>query len=244
MIMAKPDLARRSSIEELMDNEPSSFDDYRACLDNLARVNRLTLAYRPTLAFLDRLAAAGRLAQAAPIAIVDVGCGAGDMLRHVEAWAKRRKIAVDLTGVDANPRAARVAVGAARPGEAIRWITADVFAYRHPGAIDIIVSSLFTHHLDDAALVRFVGWMEANAKLGWFVNDLHRHTLSYVGFRTWARLARWHRFVQHDGPVSIARAFRYADWRRMLAAASIPDGAARVAWYMPFRLCVERVRQP
>jgi hypothetical protein len=41
----------------------------------------------------------------------------------------------------------------------------------------VIVSSHFAHHLSDADLVRFLRWMEGAARLGWFVNDLHRHWL-------------------------------------------------------------------
>ena len=51
---------------------------------------------------------------------------------------------------------------------------------------------------------------DGSARIGWFVNDLHPHALPYHFFRHWSGLARWHRFVQHDGPVSIARA---SGWR-------------------------------
>jgi hypothetical protein len=52
----------------------------------------------------------------------------------------------------------------------------------------------------------------------------------------------WHRFVQHDGPVSIARAFTGEDWKAVLSAAGVPRGAARIVPRFPFRLCVERTR--
>ncbi len=85
----------------------------------------------------------------------------------------------------------------------------------------------------------FLRWMERHARHGWFVNDLHRHALPYHGFRLLARAMRWHRFVQHDGPVSIARAFRRAEWQRLLAEAGVPG---EVRWVFPFRLCVGRLR--
>ena len=105
----------------------------------------------------------------------------------------------------------------------------------------MVVSSLFTHHLPDASVVRFLRWMEANARVGWFVNDLHRHPLPYHFFRTFARLARFHRFVQHDGPVSIARAFAPADWQRLIAEAGLDAAAVEVRWRVPFRLTVGRL---
>ena len=56
-------------------------------------------------------------------------------------------------------------------------------------------------------VVRFVRWMEQNAEMGWFINDLSRAAVPYHLFRWFAKLAGLHPFVQHDGPVSIARAF-------------------------------------
>lgn len=225
-----------------MDTERCSFEDYRACLRDLERVNVLTLAYRPTLAFLDRLAASNRLPRDRPVTIVDVGAGNGDMLRRIGAWAERRQIPVDVIGIDRNPQAARAAQQAAAPEARIRYVTADVFGYRADGPVDLVISSLFTHHLDDGAVRRFVAWMEETAEIGWFVNDLHRHWLPYAVFKAWSRVAGWHRFVRHDGPVSIARAFTGEDWRRLIESANIPAGGCSVTWHMPFRLCVARVR--
>jgi hypothetical protein len=84
--------------------------------------------------------------------------------------------------------------------------------------------------------------MEKTSRLGWFINDLHRHWLPWRFFRIWSRLAGWHRFVRHDGPISIERAFTKADWRRLLAAAGIAPSDATIAWWMPFRFCVARMR--
>ena len=85
------------------------------------------------------------------------------------------------------------------------------------------------------------GSCRRTARLGWFVNDLHRHQLAYYGFGALSLAAGWHRFVQHDGRLSVARSFRRADWERLLAEAGL-DGVARVRWHVPFRLCVSRVR--
>jgi hypothetical protein len=84
--------------------------------------------------------------------------------------------------------------------------------------------------------------MEATAGRGWFINDLHRHPVSFYAFRTIARLARWHRFVQHDGPISIARSFQKADWVRLIHAAGVDGTITRVRWHVPFRICVGRIR--
>jgi hypothetical protein len=57
-----------------------------------------------------------------------------------------------------------------------------------------------------------------------------------------SKIMGWHPFVQHDGPVSIARAFTAADWRALIAEAGLSSDTVRVAWRFPFRLCVSRVK--
>ena len=238
--MTTLDFSRRSAEDELMDTEPVGFEEFRACLVDLARVNRLTFAHGPTLAFLDRVAGAG-LPKDRSLEVVDVGCGYGDLLRKIASWASRRGVAVSLTGVDLNPWSARAAAEATSPGQPIRWITADAFSYEPPSGIDVVVSSLFTHHLPDPQVARFLAWMDRSARLGWFVNDLHRHPLPYHFFRHWSRLAQWHRFVQHDGPVSIARAFGSADWQRLLREAGVDLATVEIRWRFPFRLTVGKL---
>jgi hypothetical protein len=106
-----------------------------------------------------------------------------------------------------------------------------------------VVSSLFTHHLGEADVVRFIKWMEQHAELGWFINDLSRGAIPYYLFRWFAKFAGLHRFVQHDGPVSIARSFVPEDWERMCAAAGQNGSDIVIRKFRPARLCVER-RKP
>ena len=214
-------------LPEWMD-EPCTPGDLRACLADLERVNALTLGYRPTLGFLDSLTRASTLPN--PLRILDVGFGGGALLARIEAWARRRRLPVELTGIDLNPTAATLAQ--AQYGSLpIRWLTGDALAYTEP--VDVVLSSLLTHHLPTAQVIHFLRWMESTAAVGWFVNDLQRSPRSASGFRVLAGLMRWHRFVRHDGPVSFARSFLSEDWQRMLAQAGLAPGAANVMQHFP-----------
>jgi SAM-dependent methyltransferase len=236
-----PDFRHRAQLIERMD-EPCSREQLRACLRDLALTNRLTLAYRPLLRWLDTLKITQpRLAD--PLHILDVGCGYGDSLRRIERWAKRRGIAVVLTGLDVNPDAAVIAADASPADCAIQWVSANVFTYNPPQPIDLVVSSLFTHHLAADDIVRFLQWMEQHAQIGWFINDLSRAPIPYHFFRIFSKLARLHSFVQHDGPVSIARAFRPEEWRDLCVAAGLGLQDVQIQSFKPARLCVAR-RKP
>jgi 2-polyprenyl-3-methyl-5-hydroxy-6-metoxy-1,4-benzoquinol methylase len=88
-------------LPELMDGD-CGYQDCRSCLGSLEQINRWLLGYRPTRAWLKRLPPG----LSDPMHIVDVGCGGGDLLRQISAWARRRRIALQLTGIDLNPYAA------------------------------------------------------------------------------------------------------------------------------------------
>lgn len=235
------DFSRRSSEPELMDDADVAPRELERCLRDLSRLNRLTFGYRPTLGFLEELRRKGLL-PARPLRIVDVGCGYGDTLREVGRWALRAGVGVELTGVDVNPVTTQIARRATKDDFGISWVTANALSYQPKNGVDVVLSSLFTHHLADEHVTRFVRWMDDTAELGWFINDLHRHPLPYHSFGLLARIQRWHRFILHDGPVSIARAFDHDDWRRLLWAAQVEPRAARIEWWAPFRLCVGLTR--
>jgi SAM-dependent methyltransferase len=232
------DFRRRAQLTELMDS-PCSREDLRACLRDIARLNRWSFGYRPLFDWLGALAPRS----GDSLRILDVGCGYGDGLRRVARWADARGISVELTGLDINPHTVAIAAEA-DPDCRIVWTCADIFAYQPSVPVHFVVSSLFTHHLPNADVVRFLGWMERHATAGWFVNDLSRAAVPYLFLRAFTRVMRLHRFVQHDGPVSVARSFVPEDWRSLCAAAGLKNGDVSIRKCMPARLCVARSKLP
>jgi SAM-dependent methyltransferase len=237
-----PDFSKRDTTPELMDTETVDFETFRACLEELAQANVLSLAYRPTIAFFKKLAKEGRLPQGRPLTVLDAGSGYGDTLRKLDRWASARGIEAEFIGIDMNPWSARAAQEATAPGRPIRWVTENIFDYKADAGADVVISSLFTHHLPGSTLTRFLQWMEANTRIGWFINDLERHPLPYHAIKLAFKLTRRHRFMQHDGPVSIASAFKRDDWAHCLDEAGLPADAALIRKRFPFRLCVSRIK--
>jgi len=218
---------------------PSTYEEFRACLRDLENVNQAVFAYSPTLRWLTQFA----VKRDVPVHVVDAGCGGGDALRRIGRWASERGIRVKLTGIDVNPHATRAAQEFATDRNGIRWITKDALAYQPDEPVDVVISALFTHHLEDDAIVQFLRWMERTAELGWFVNDLHRKRTPYYGFKALAWAMRWHNFVRHDGPVSILRSFSRADWEGYCVAAGLCGRAVDIEERWPARLCVSRVKR-
>lgn len=217
-----------------MDDPALGADVYAAVLRDLARVNTITMARRPTLAFLDRA-----IGKRDTISVLDIGFGDGDMLRAMARWARKRGVTARLFGVDLNPRSEAIARAKTAPHDRIEYRTGDYAGLAGQG-FDCIVSSLVAHHMTHDQLVAYLRFSEAESRLGWFVNDLHRHGFAYRGYPLLARLARWHDIVRHDGQLSIARSYRPQEWKPILAEAGV--SAARVERVFPFRLCVERLK--
>lgn len=229
-------LTERTIAEEQMDAPNLPVAVYREVLRDLAKVNRFTFSSRPTLSFLKRA-----LSDRGAFRLLDVGFGQGDMLRAIAKWAARRGIDAELVGVDLNPNSEIMAREVTDPALPIRYLTGD---YRdHAGeGWDCVISSFVTHHMTPQELDDFLRFMEGEAAVGWLVNDLHRHRFAHLGFPLLARLAGWHRIVREDGQLSIARAFRPAEWQSLLARSGLDRSGAQVVRRFPFRLCVERIR--
>jgi 2-polyprenyl-3-methyl-5-hydroxy-6-metoxy-1,4-benzoquinol methylase len=224
-------LVTRAIAEELMDADDLDAATYAAVVHDLAKVNTLTMARRPTLQFLKSL-------KRARLKILDVGFGDGDMLRTISRWGQRNAVKTTLIGVDLNPHSARAAKEATPATLNIDYRTGDYVDLAGDGW-DVIISSLVAHHMTHQQLVAFIRFMDAEAKAGWFVNDLHRHSFAYLGFPLLAKIMRWHPIVRHDGQLSIARSYRPAEWPAILAEAGVTG--AVVARKFPFRLCVTKI---
>lgn len=224
--------------EEEMDAADLPSAHYAKVLNDLSRVNGLTLARRPTIGFLDRVRSRG--VGTKPWRILDVGFGAGDMLARIARWGEACGVPLDLVGVDLNPRSAPVA--AARLGERARLITGDYRSLAGQGW-DIILSSLVTHHMTAGQRRDFLCFMEGESARGWLVNDLHRQRLPFAGFPLLALLAFADPIVRRDGQLSVGRSFRRAEWQAILADA-LPETASecRIFRAFPYRLCVEHIR--
>jgi SAM-dependent methyltransferase len=232
-------LGQRLDREEEMDAIDLPDAHYARVLAHLSRVNLVTLAQRPTLSFVNTIMDLTST-DSRPLRLLDVGFGHGDMLRAIARLAARRGRAVELVGVDLNPRSEAAARAATDPSLPIRWITGD---YRHLAGQgwDMVVSSLVTHHMSDDQRRAFLRFMEEQSRCGWMVNDLHRQRLPFAGYPLLASLLLVDPIVRRDGQLSVGRSFRADEWRAMLADAGI-DGAMVRRWF-PYRLCVERIRR-
>lgn len=233
------DRSHRSSQTEILDG-PVSTEDLTEILRDLARFNGTMQGHRPILQWLDR--AFEGLPPDLPLTLLDVGSGYGDLLRAIRAWARRRGRRLRLIGVDLSPQVVEVARAATPASDDIEYHAADIFSFAPPAPIDLVVTSLVTHHLPDDMIVRFLRWMETTAARGWAIYDLQRNVLPFHFISLAGFLLRLHPVVVYDGRISVARSLTRSEWEVRLAAAGIPHGAIDLRWFM-FRFAIGRLKQ-
>jgi SAM-dependent methyltransferase len=219
-----PSLRERLPGPELMDVAEMSDAELAEMLAQLRVINRRLGGLSTTRRALDGLLArVGR--PSGSWSVLDIGGGSGDAAEAVLAWG-RAPVSVTTMDLDARTAAEAARRLASTPGaKAVRGDLFDVPAKSH----DVVHAALFLHHFDGDAAVRALRRMAEIARVGVVVNDLRRHPVPWTLIRWLTAAFSRNRFIRHDAPLSVARAFAADDWPRLGAAAGL-DVVARRTW--------------
>ncbi|ADB38552.1 methyltransferase domain-containing protein [Spirosoma linguale] len=228
-------LQTRSTRKELLDDDTIPFADISRNMQELDRVNHWLGGHSTTLKGFKTL-----LGDRKQVHVCEIGSGGGDNLLVLLTWCKQHSIDVHLTGIDFNPHCiafarTRTLLGQNRLGPngldpATTWITSDYRDVNFDTPPDIIFSSLFCHHFTDDELVDQLGWMHRTARIGFFINDLHRHPFAYYAIKWLTRLFSRSYLVKHDAPLSVARGFRKKEWQQLFTKANLDGYTIRHRW--------------
>lgn len=228
-----PRFQQRSFAPEIMDELELPDRALFQVLHELDRVNHYLGGHRATLWGLNELLSGVRDRR---WRIVDVGCGSGDTLREIARWAQREGYDLALTGVDMHAACldyARAQHDQSECQTPIHWHCADYRDYTQE--CDIVLSSLFCHHLNDAQMSGFCHWIRSRARFGYLINDLHRHPLAYHSFVLLSQLLSRSPMVKYDGPLSVRKAFTRRELQSLFQQAGLRP---RIVWRWAFRYLV------
>ncbi len=196
----------RSSELERMDIEPLDPRTVNAVLGNLETINQWLGGVRATLWHLDRFVR--RRTPQAPLRLLDWGTGGADMPRAIVRWARKRRIPIQILGIDNDPAIVAYAQEACLAYPEIELLRADARDFSPaPKSFDVVHSSLTLHHLPDEAIVELLKKSDRIAQGGLIMNDLRRSVRAWAWIWTLSRLSGAHPMVQEDGPLSVRRAF-------------------------------------
>ena len=220
-----------------MDDLTLASDALRQNLDELETINTWLGGYQPVLNALQRLRP--RFPAGRPLRVADLGSGGGDTLRHVARWARKNRVPVELTGIDANQFMLDYATAKSQEYPEISYRKFDIFSVQFQAQpYDVLMCSLFCHHFTDEELVALLRQWHRQAQVAVVINDLHRHWLAYHSIKWLTRLLGGSYLVRHDAPMSVARAFRREDWVALLARAGITKYELRWRWAFRWQVII------
>jgi len=169
--------------------------------------------------------------------IVDLGCGSGDAMQVIADWAFKHGYKVRLTGVDVNPDVINYLNQYCKDYPEISGVASDYRDYLNTGvSIDIICCSLFCHHLKDDQLAELFTYFKQFTKIGYVINDLHRHWMAYYGVYLITHLLNGSAMSKNDGPISVLRAFKVSEFHQLLHKAQITNYS--ISWRWAFRYLI------
>jgi len=163
------------------------------------------------------------------VVIVEIGCGGGDNLKIIHQWCRKNRVKAKLIGIDIRSECIAFAEKHTE-GLPIEYIVSDykeVYFHQPP---DIIFNALFCHHFPESELVFMLKWLRKNSRLGFFINDLHRHFLAWSSIKLLTGIFSKSHMVQYDAPLSVKRGFRKEEWRSLLKDAGIERASIRWKW--------------
>lgn len=226
------DLKNRSTQKELLDAADIPFADIKKNMQELDTINRLLGGHTITSKGFEAFCSP----HSSRLSVCEIGCGGGDNLRAIYNYCASRNIEVELTGIDMKQECIDFARQKNTDMPAT-WICSDYKLADMQGNLpDVIFSSLFCHHFKQHELVYMMGWMKANCRLGFFINDLQRHPLAYYSIRWITQIFSKSYLVKHDAPLSVARGFSRNDWKEIFLASGIHN--FRLRWMWAFRYLI------
>lgn len=231
-------LSKRNRQPEVMDSPDLPADRLTATLDGLSLVNAVTLSQR--IIWPDIKATLARN-PGRPVRILDVACGGGDFLIRLHKRARRRSLPLVLSGCDISPVAVEHARHTAQnAGTEIEFFQHDATRDPLPENYDMILCSLFLHHLDEPEAIAFLKDATAKAKDRVVVHDLIRSPLSYWFARIGTRFLLLNDICRDDGARSVEGAFTREEAKQLAHDAGLED--AVVVPKFPFRYLIRWVR--
>lgn len=203
---------------ELMDRPDVDKDWLREELEALQRLNRLG-GHRLMVRYVERLLNSKKIKE---LSVLDLATGAADIPRAIVAWARKRRMSIQVTAVDGNEEVLRSAREWCTDWPEIHLDRFNLLALPYgPQSFDIVLCSLALHHFTNQDAVRILRRMNDIARFGLILNDLQRNWLTIWTAELLARTVMRSPIVRNDGPQSFRAAFTVPELRSMAIEAGM-----------------------
>jgi 2-polyprenyl-3-methyl-5-hydroxy-6-metoxy-1,4-benzoquinol methylase len=220
-------LAQRDRQPEIMDRPDLAVTEHEHALAGLSRINFFSATARSYLRSLRGLSVGS-----APLRILDIACGGGDVVRRLARYGARHGLPWHVAGCDLSPVAVEHAQRQAHEEKvAVEYFVHDALASPPPGDHDAVICSLFLHHLEEPQAVRLLELLAKTRSVrAIFVSDLNRSVLGLVLAHAACRLLSTSSVVHTDGPLSVRAAFTPTEAAAIADKAGLRDVSIRRCW--------------
>jgi len=216
--------------QELIDLETTPGTVKQRIMRDVERLERL-IFFHPV--WVRRIGAmileARRTRRGRPVRVLDIGAGHGRLLFEIEDWARRRRVAVELHGIELDE--ASVAEGKKLAGEEGRRVDLRAADARslpfETGGMDVISSTFMLHHLGAGDVARVLAEIDRVAAVNWFVYDVRRTLVAFPGLWAILHLGRFEAPSRHDALASLRRGYTPGEIEALLGAAGVEDALVR-----------------
>jgi len=163
--------------------------------------------------------------------ILDVATGAGDIPVSLALQAQRAGIVAQFAGCDINPRSVTFArQHALRRSAPVQFFIWDAVTAPPPRRYDVVLCSLFLHHLADEQAIVLLKRMADAADHLVLISDLVRSAGGLAVAQVGTRLLRTSFVNRVDGARSVRSAFTLAEVRALLQRSGLDDAVIQRRW--------------
>jgi SAM-dependent methyltransferase len=215
---------------ELIDLDTTPDPVKQRIMLDVERLNRWLRMYPLWLRTIGRLILeARRTTRGKPVRVLDVGAGHGRLLFEIEDWARKRRVAVELHGLEYDEASvAKAQRVAGEEGRRAHIFVGDGRALPfETGAMDVVCSTFMMHHLPAGDVARVLAEIDRVAAVNWFVFDVRRTMAVFPGLWALLRVGAFEAPSRHDALASLRRSYTVAELEALLRAASVKDAVVR-----------------
>lgn len=233
LLSAMPDLSKRNRLPEWMDQPDIDPALHLHALQGLARLNyfsnSVSLLWKP----LRKLA----LANSDDLSVLDVATGSGDIPLALSQKARQAGIKINFSVTDKSSFALNlVREKAQQYNLPIQCFETDALEGPPFPIHDVVICSLFMHHLDNDEAINLMKRMAKAARIAILINDLERSWLNWNMVWIASHLLTTSPVVHMDGPRSVAGAFNQAEVLDLVKRAGLKGAIIETRWPCRFLL--------
>jgi SAM-dependent methyltransferase len=206
------------AVLEMIDREQPVSAELERDLEHIRQLNRWFGSYQLILNFIRRWIKPG-----APLRIVDLATGSGDIPRLIVDYSRSIGAVVEIDAVDHQPPTLEIARRLSVGYPEISYIDADILKWCPAGPHDMALCTLALHHFSDEDAVKVLQRCSELATKFVLVSDLRRGLFLQGAIHVLTAFVFREPMTRHDARLSAARAFSFSEMRDLASRAGWQD---------------------